>query len=53
MLINKQNIRYITTCSYSSSNFSLILQPETNLFQMESIAISSSDELFHIIQNYE
>jgi hypothetical protein len=52
-LFPKEEIGYITTCSYNSPEFSLILQPEEPLFQLENHILYPEDSLFDLIQYYE
>jgi hypothetical protein len=52
-LVDSSEIIYIASTSYFSANFSLILQTEKSIFQLEVQEIFSNDELFELIQYYE
>ena len=52
-LFTNPEISYVTTCSYNSPDFSLILQPEKTIFQLENHLLFPEDRLFHLIQYYE
>ena len=53
LLFPNSEIRYIMNCSQYTDDFSLILQPKIDLFQIENFLLSPDEKLFDLIQYYE
>lgn len=53
LLPNHKDVDYLLKSSDSFADFSVILLPETFMFQLQEFQLSSDDELFQLIQYYE
>ena len=53
LLTEHEDVDYIISTSDTIHDFSLILLPEKWAFTVQEISLSSSDELYHLIQYYE
>ncbi len=53
LLENFQDVDYLIWTSEPFDDFSVILLPENMMFQIQSFPLSSTDELFQIIQYYD
>ncbi|MCG7281033.1 IPExxxVDY family protein [Chryseobacterium taklimakanense] len=53
LLPNDKDVDYLLKSSDSFVDFSVILLPESLMFQMQEYELSSQDELFQLIQYYE